>query len=271
MFVKDEQGQTLVIIVMVMILALGIGITAASRYISTLHADVNVDNQYRADAVAQAAIERILLLDTSTLASYIQAGTCGSDCVLEIVGEDGVVATANVTLSHVGGTSDNVDISIPMGDVVEVNMLGYGNNDISVCWENTNSSYPSIVALFVYGTQGSYQSEAYAINTIGSPYASNHFDTAVSAHGYSNCFTATGEDNPQLLRLHALYSEVNAVLVPAVSAEIPEQGILVTSVGEVLDSVRTVSVVVSDSILPLEFDYTLFSTSESDDLTNKLP
>jgi len=79
-FYNNEKGQTLVIVFMMMIIALSIGLSVSSRYIKSLGILSRADNSARAHAVAEAAIEHLLLLPIATLESYAQNGTCGADC-----------------------------------------------------------------------------------------------------------------------------------------------------------------------------------------------
>src|SRR3989338_410727 len=102
----DQKGQTFVIVLMIMILALSIGLTVSSRFIKNLRNVVGSDNSSKATGVAEAAIERILLIPTDTLTSYINNNTCGSDCALQIVDSTGQKFDATVTLSF-EGNSDN--------------------------------------------------------------------------------------------------------------------------------------------------------------------
>lgn len=265
---QNEQGQTLVLIVMIMILALGVGITVSTRFISGLRSTVATDYSYRAVAVAEAAVENILLNDLATLEDFVDNGTCGSQCALQIDGADGVPANATVTLARVGGSSDPIYVALTQNDVVEVALSGYPDaTELNVCWDDSEGNNPSVVGQHVYGTLGAYSVEPYAINTFGSS-AVNGFTEATAGFGFSSCFTVAGQSDQLSLRLRSLYSDADVVVLPASGASMPSQGIQVTSVGIVADSVKTVTAVVSDNFVPAAFDFSLFSRSDVDDLTN---
>ena len=97
--VKNEKGQVLVMAIIIMAIALAIGVTVSSRYMSTLKNISESDNSSRALAVAEAAIENILIIPQETLENYINYNNCGNNCVLEISGESNYRARADVTLS----------------------------------------------------------------------------------------------------------------------------------------------------------------------------
>lgn len=265
----NQKGQTLLIIIVLMAIALGVGITVSSRFISTLRTQIETDYSYRAQAVAVAGIENILLQDTETLRGFIQSGNCGSVCELEITGDDGVVASASMSLSLVGGNSDPVEVALSTTDVTEVDLVGYPNNtDVYICWDDVDSSKPSIVGKLVSGNVGTYIATPFAYNTISSPKGSNNFDIPVSSFGYENCITLNSGTSPQILRLRAIYDSFNAYVLPEASTDLPNQGVQIVSVGTVENTQKTVTVVVSDNLLPAEFDYALFSQSPTDNLTN---
>ena len=79
-----------------MAIALAVGVTVSSRFMSTLKTISESDNSTRALAVAEAAIENILIVPQETLKT-INYNNCGNSCVLEISGESNYRARADVT------------------------------------------------------------------------------------------------------------------------------------------------------------------------------
>ncbi|HRY56822.1 MAG TPA: hypothetical protein P5014_01525, partial [Patescibacteria group bacterium] len=71
LLVKTEKGQTLIIAVIIMAIALAVGVTVSSRFMSTLKNISESDNSTRALAVAEAAIENMLVVPQETLENYI--------------------------------------------------------------------------------------------------------------------------------------------------------------------------------------------------------
>ncbi|MBI2620610.1 hypothetical protein HYW61_00095 [candidate division WWE3 bacterium] len=265
----NQSGQTLVIIVLVMMMALAVGTAVSSRFIKSISERVQTDSSVRALAVAEAAIERLLRLPDSTLQDYVKYGTCGSDCELEIVGGDGVVAKTTVVLGNVGGSSDILNVSLTTDSVVEVGLDGFNNNtDISVCWNNPSGIKPSVAGILIYGGDDSLGVDNYAFNSIGSTNIDNGFDDAASVSGYENCFEAVGRTNPRLLRLKSYYNNVDAVVLPGNGASLPIQGILIEATGKVADAVKKVSVIRSNKFLPVQFDFAVFNKSATFPLSN---
>ena len=267
---RKEKGQSIVAIVFVMVLALAFGVSVAVRVISQFKSLTSFDSSYRASAAAEAAIERFLVMPTETLEDYILFGTCGADCHIEITGDDGVVAIADVTLSFVGETADPFPISLYTYQATQVNLVDYPDNTgVTVCWDSPPAGeLPSVFATFVYGPDDAYATQAYAYNSIGSSHADNNFDDAAANYGYAHCFTVSGESDPVVLRLKSIYNTIDAFVVPEGGANVPSQGILIESVGQVAGVQRKVSVVKSPPYLPLPFDYVLYQKSTTQPLSN---
>lgn len=261
----NEKGQTLIIIVLLMIVSLSIGVGISSRFIKRVRNVAQVDLASRSLAVADASLEHVLLIPATTLESYATNGNCGTDCFLQITGDDNVVSTSTVTLSRLGNSSDPFIVDLSTTDSSQVSLLGYptGQN-ISVCW---NNSAMSVIALYVHGTVGSYGTDAYAYNSSSSSY-SNGFGTASSGNGYTNCFTFAAKANSVMLRLKAVYSDGSSAVIPSGGNTLPTQGILAEATGTTGNTVKKVSVIITDPLLPGIFDYALYQTSTTETLSN---
>lgn len=263
---KNQSGQTLVIVFVMMVIALSIGIAVSSRFVKTVGIISRGDNTSRAHAVAEAAIEHILLLPISTLEDYAQNGTCGSDCYLEITTDEGQVLTANVTLSKMGDSNEPFLVELDNTKTTQVSLVGYPDNtDINVCWNQDNMS---VHAIFIHGTQGSYEADAMSYNPTTTTHPENNFDLASPDMGYNHCFTFNSQTDPAMLRLKSYYEEGNALVIPSGSANLPTQGILIESLGKAGNSEKKVSVIITDPILPAIFDYAIFQKSTTEPLSN---
>lgn len=266
----QEKGQVLVIIVVVMVFSVALGVSVASSFLKRINRFSSVDTSGRAAGVAEAAIEKLLLKDITTLSNYIQNNTCGADCFLQITGIDGLTASAVVQLLYLGNSASNLDVNLKQSETYEVNLSGYPDSkDLSVCW-NTPSlgNYPSLFANYIYGTSQSYTVDSYAYNTSGSLNSGNGFSSAVANNGYSNCFSITGRQNPKLIRLKTIYADIDAVIVPAQGTVFPKQGILIESTGTLSGISKKVTVKKMYESVPLEFDYTVYQKSLSEPLSN---
>jgi len=267
--VSDEKGQTLVIIVFLAVISLLLGVSISLRYITNVRNITQSDSSSRALAVAEAAVERILLLPTETLENYINSGNCGSDCYLLITGSDGVNAEANITLSYLGNSSGDFNLFLKRDNSGEVSLNGYPDNTgVTVCWNNPGGDVPSVTALYVYGTVGSYNADAYSYNSLGSTHADNGFSEASAQFGYQNCFNVAGKVSPGILRLKSFYNDVTLSIVASSGATIPSQGILITSEGTVSEQVRKIEVTKTLYHMPTQFDYVIYQKSTTDALSN---
>lgn len=263
---KKEKGQTLVVILMLMVIALTIGIAISSRFIKTLNVLTESDNSARALAVAEAAVEHILLLPISTIEDYAINGTCGSDCYLEITSAEGQVISATVELSILGNTNEPFLVDLKTDTTSQINLAGYPDNqDFYVCW---NTGDMSITSLFIKGTVGSYEADAYSYNPTTTTHGDNNFDLAAPAFGYNHCFTVNSQIDPAMFRLKAFYEDGPAVIIPSTGNALPSQGILIESLGTAGDAQKKVTVIITDPILPPVFDYVLYQKSNTQPLSN---
>lgn len=269
--IKDEKGQTIAAVVMVMIIALSVGVSVSTRFVKSLRIAARTDTSSRAIAVAEAAVERILNTDYDTLEDYINFGSCGTNCTLQIIGADGVAANATVTLSFAGGSSEDYLISLTEDDTIEVNLQSYPDNtDLNICWNAPPSGeLPSVTGMLIHGSDSSgYKADAFSYNSIGSIYGANGFTEATAGNGYAHCALVNGTTDMISVRVRSIYNSVDAFVVPEPGVDLPSQGILISSLGTVLDTERQVEVVLSNPYLPLSFDYVLFSKSTENPLSN---
>ena len=261
----NQKGQTFIIVLMIMILALSIGVTVSSRFIKNLRNVVGSDNSSKATGVAEAEIERILLIDTATLTDYINNNTCGSDCVLQITDSTGQKLDATVSLSFVGSSSNNYPISAGEDDAVAVNLIGYQQDrNVYVCWNGSNS----ITGYYIYTQSGVYKATPLAYNAVLANNAANGFSLSSANFGYSNCFSVTASQTPIALRLHSVYGRTDINVLPEAGFSIPIQGIRIVATGTAGSAVKTITVIKSTSFTPAYFDYSAYSKSDTDALSN---
>ena len=265
----NDKGQTLLIVVFLAVAALIFGVTISLRYVTNVRNITQSDSSSRALAVAEAAVERILLLPTETLEDYIDSGNCGSDCYLLITGSDGVNAEANVTLSYLGNSRSDYSLFLNKDNTSEVSLSGYPDNtSLTVCWNSLGGDLPSVTALFVYGSSGNYSGDAYSYNSVGSSHSDNGFSEATAQLGYQNCFDVSGNVSPDILRVKSIYNDVTLSIVPDLGATIPSQGILISSEGTVSEQVRKIEVLKTLYQMPTQFDYAIYQKSATDALSN---
>ena len=262
---NKEKGQTLVIVLVIMVLALSIGITVSSRYIKTLRDISETDNAARALAVAEAAVENVLMVSEDDLEQYIASGICDV-CTLEITGESNYKARADVELSHAGFSDDFFEVKIKEGEVYQLSLTGYETNSaVDVCWDGMASIYGS----YIYEQSPDFFSEVYAYNPIGYSGDPNGFTEASSLYGHENCFSVTTTGTPRFLRIKSYNEETFVYFYPTGGQNIPSQGILITSVGRSGNAIRTVKVLKTTGSVPEFFDYAIYQKSLTDPLSNR--
>ena len=263
---NNQKGQTLVVIFMLMVVTLAIGLGISTRYVKTLHTLTGADNSSRALAVAEAAIEHLLLLPITTLEDYAQNGTCGADCYLEITSAEGQVISATIELSKLGNSSEPFLIDLKTDETNQISLMSYPDNqDVFVCW---NTGDMSVTALFIHGVVGSYDNDAFSYNPTTTSHSDNNFDIAAPLFGFNHCFAINSQTNPAMIRLKAHYEEGPAVIIPSAGNSLPTQGVLIESVGSAGNATKTVVVIITDPILPSIFDYALYQKSTTDPLSN---
>jgi len=263
---NNQKGQTLVIVIIMMVLALSVGITISSRFTKTLRDITEYDNSSRALAAAEAAIERMLIVPNETLEEYINFGSCGSDCVLEISGVFGYKSRADVVLSFAGSSNDPYELKGSDGEVSQVSLDGYGSGStLNVCWNDGASVYAS----YIYDQSGVIKSDIYAFNPVSYAGYENGFSEASPLYGYQNCFTVNTIGTPKVLRIKPYNFDSFIYVIPASSQSIPSQGVLITSTGRSGNAVRTVKVLKSSASAPEFFDYAIYQKSTEDPLSNR--
>lgn len=266
-----EKGQTLIAVIVLLIIALSIGITVAEGFYKRMRTFSNTDSLSRANAVAEASVERILLVPIETLYGYILNNNCGAACHYEITGADGILSISDLTLSLLGNTSDPYKIPLTGNQTNELKLTGYGSNqDLSVCWNYTgpNPQAPAVFAILISGLTGSQVADSYAYNSSGSSNLDNGFSLAAAGNGYNDCFTVTGKPSPLALRLRSFYSDVDVYVIAANGQVIPIQGIKIVADGKTAESTKRITVTKREIVLPTQFDYVLLQKSATDPLSN---
>ena len=265
-FDNSEKGQTLIIIFLVMILALSIGVSVSSRFIKTVSTITQTDQATRALAVAESAVEHILMLPVSTLEDFVNNGNCGSECYLEITDAEGQAIYANIELTKLGDSSEPYVVDLKLDESTQISLSGYPNNvPVYVCW---NKDGMSVSGLYIKGTVGNYEADAFSYNSSNSFHGDNNFDTASPLLGYNSCFSVNSEPDSVFLRLKAYYEEGLAIIMPATGFTLPSQGILIKSTGVAGNTTRVVTVIITDPVLPGQFDYVLYQKSQTEPLSN---
>lgn len=263
---KNEKGQTLIVIVILMVLALSVGVVVSNRFIKSLRNITETDNASRALAVAEAAVERMLLIPNDTLESYINFGNCGSNCILEITGALGQKVRADVVLSFAGASAEPYELKGKDGEVSQISLNGFtSGGTVDICWDGAASIYAS----YIYEQSSVVKQNIYAYNPIGYIGPTNGFSNSAAGHGYQNCFTVTAENTPKVLRIKPFNSDPVIFVIPGGGNTLPSQGVLIASTGRAGNAVKVVKVLKTSASAPEYFDYVIYQKSSSDPLSNR--
>jgi hypothetical protein len=262
---KFQSGQTLMVMIMLMTIAMFIGISVSSRFIKNIRLISATDNSVKATSIAEALVERILLIPSATLESYISNNNCGTDCALTITDTTGQALTAVATLSFSGNSTSSYAMKIMQDATSQVLLTGYPTGrSINICWNGSNS----ITGLYVYTQSGITKATPFAYNAASTSHSENGFSPATANLGYANCFSISAAQTPIGLRLKSVYGEIDTYAIPEAGYSIPIQGIQISSVGQAGDALKKVVVIKSKPSAPAMFDYVLYQKSASDTLSN---
>ncbi len=265
---KNPKGQTLVAIVALMLFALVIGVSASSRFISRMKSFTVTDDAAKAQAFAEALLERLLTVSSTTLGGYITNGNCGTNCSLSVTDTNGRIISASASLGYTGDSGSAFEADLTTTDPFQVNLLTYPTGKtIDVCWNTAASVFVS----YLYDNSGTIGVDIYAYNAINSQFVDNKFSKAAVAHGFTNCFSFTTRYTPQMLRLRGMYLNTAVFIFPAAGLVVPKQGILITSTGKAGKTSKTVQALKTSAVAPSLFDFVIFQRSSSSPLSNISP
>jgi hypothetical protein len=262
---NGQKGQTFVVVVVIMLIAMSVGIASSSRFLISLRSIVSSDNVTKAQGVAEAAIERLLLQSSETLTGYINNNNCGSNCTLTIIDTTGQQLTATVVLSLLGNTSDKYSLAINESESASVNLTGFPTGKtVYACWNGTTS----IQGMYIYSQSGVIKATPFAYNSVLAYNTGNNFAASSANFGYANCFGTVASETPLAIRYRSLYGRTDLDVLPESGYTIPIQGIKMVSTGKAGGAVRKITVVKSNSYTPVYFDFALYQKTWDTSLSN---
>jgi hypothetical protein len=83
-----------------------LGISISGGFITNVKIQTQADELAKAQAAAEALIEKILLISSDTLESYIADNSCGTVCTWQVTDTTGQPITAAATLSYAGNSTE---------------------------------------------------------------------------------------------------------------------------------------------------------------------
>lgn len=280
-----QNGQALLFVVVAVTIAMAVGVSVSTRTLDLVRRITRTDTSARVIAASEAGIER-LLNQTEVFLDSLEADTpdcsqidgssyAGGKCVVTFpptsAAGDNITATAIVDAEKFKlNAPDHYWFNLDPGYVKEVNLNGYTENSIEVCWDNADTA----VYFFSYSKpNGSSTLEMKK----GGFYASNFpEDNKGAVSGFSQesqtrseyvaCGNVSLVGSPYGLRIKTYYSSTKIYVYPTGGAtgSFPYQGYKLISKGElavgndVTDS-KTINVYRSYSYSPSMFDYAIYT------------
>lgn len=255
--IKSTGQATLIVVVLVMVISLAVGVAASNRAISNIRmATYTVQGDQALHCAESGAEDGLNRINEQEEASF---GTYGDT----LMDSDGVeICDYIYTISDFSGNSLTYPL-VKRDDTQEINLDGY-NGGVNIYFGSDDTA--SLEVILIKGTSAPYSVEKYAYNCLES--RSNNFDDG-SSHGNgdlpcgSDSFTFSSDY--KIARIRPLYADTKVVV--EFSNNSPSQGYVIDSTGTAGTARRKVQVIRSRPQLPAVFDYSIFSSSETEPLS----
>ncbi|MBI2620618.1 hypothetical protein HYW61_00135 [candidate division WWE3 bacterium] len=275
--VRNQKGQAFLFIIVVMTVALALGIGVSLRTLSSISRVSTTDTASRALAAAEGGAERFLSLPDSKLSDAVD-GNCPENTAsddekcrvsFKPVAADNIVAVSDVTVDYYGsvGAGGSFATDAAEGNISEVNLDGYGDSKIEICWSSAGQE-GSDIYLFAYNSNGDVTKEGVSSSAPKDGlYTQGGFANGGGGRdAFDNCYTFELPSSPKGLRIQALNEDINLGIYPK-NDSLPAQGYEITSVGQLLDAgdiKATKKIVVKRSFpyLPHPFSFGAYSGNE---------
>lgn len=272
---KGRGGQALLLILLAMSVALVLGVAISSRVITALHQTSLSAQSAQALTFAESGLEEALkcLKDKTCSAPY-------SPPAKDIDGDG--VADFSYTVTTAGNSPVFSDLSPLQRDkAVQIALTGYpAATSIFVSWVSTSSASEkanpmALEVSLIYQESGTYKLTRFSYDPDGVRKSQNNFLAPgalgynVGGTNYQYQISISAPATPVMLRLRPLYSAVNNsfAVSAAVGNNIPSQGAIIESTGYSRGVVRKVRSIFASPALSQNFDFVLFSGSQTSPLT----
>ncbi len=254
-YAHNNKGQVLLFIAAITVIALGMGIAVSERTISSISRVTETDTTSRALAAAEAGAENFLSLDYSAL--EVKSAICKDEttakanpgeCLIDIPYGGGVDAKALVYVSKDAILTEYRFYNLNNGFTQQLSLLGYGKNDVFLCWKEKDSNEKADISYMLIDTDGKYTrgyiqvpgSKADAGSNPGSFITASYSGSAP----YTNCATistdVSGLTDPYLLRIRPVRGDiVQGLFKPILGGGFRSQGFTITSTGEINNNDKT--------------------------------
>lgn len=277
---KNQNGQALLFVVVAMTVALAVGVNVSLRTLSSVSRVSTSDTASRVLAAAEGGLERFLVKPISEIEDL--AAECtnyenaleDSDCTVrfDAVTNDNIRAQAIVTIEPHYVQNDVYSYSGVAHEIREVNIEGYSDRCIYLCWDNNSTA----LYYSMYGNNASNPENLWGIacprsgcpSGVGGTRANSSVGTC---SGFSSVALLCGIDaigSVQGFRIMPLHENTNIRIAGFTSnAWGALQGYNLTATGELLDVGASTSVKATQDVtvfrslpyLPAAFDFGLYA------------
>ncbi len=259
-FKNNQQGQVLLIVILVMVVALTIGLSVASRSIVSLRTSTEQAESQKALAAAEAGIEQAIKANSAPV-----PGQLGNASYVTSLSD---VNGTNFVLNGGNPISKNDGFDLWLSDYSTSSAEIYQNQrdaNLTIYWGDSSDgcSNAALEVAVISGNRSNPTLTKYAFDACQDRQTGNNF-TYISGGGG----TVSGETFPFgttiavtsgfIVRIIPLYANANVGVLS--SADLPNQGKVITSTGASGATERKITVFQSYPSLPVElFPYNLFS------------
>jgi len=271
---RSRGGQALLLILLAMSAALVLGVSISSRVITVLRQASFSAQSAQSLTLAESGLEEAL--------KCLNDQTCTSpfDPPAKDLTGDGI-DDFDYAITTVGGSSVFADLSPMERDkAVQVDLNGYpASTSIFISWVNSvntpETDAPSALEISLVYQEGSeyklarFSYDPDSVRRTGNSFlAPGSLGYGVGGVNYRYQVSIAAPSTPKLLRLRPLYSATpNSFAVSAaVGNNIPTQGSVIESTGFSGGVVRKVRTIYTAPALSENFDFVLFSGSQTDPL-----
>ena len=278
-----QKGQALLFVVVAVTLALAVGVSVSTRTLNLLQRVSRTDTSQRVIAAAEGGIERLLVqtdqvldsmeteypqcesMDASMGGSMDGSQHNGGECIIQFLSSPGDKITATAIVDSEKFKLNGVDnywFNLSPGYVKEVDLLGFTENSIEICWDNKDVA----IYFLSYNCSGNIKKGGFYSQDFSFKGDVSGFTQKSGKGSYVACGDINLVSNPYGLRLRVLYSSSKIYVFPTTSAlgSFPNQGYKITSKGQLLvenevSDTKTIIVYRSFPYSPSVFDYAIYT------------
>jgi hypothetical protein len=217
---NNQKGSVMLIVIVVLTVALAVGVNVSSRLISSVSRITNSDVFSKAYSAAEGGIERFLVFDYEEIYDIYENDACDSydldnldysaGCRVEFpISDASTTSIADVvieeftytaTVPHNGNNYGSYEYYLGSGEIHEVNLEGYSDNEVYLCWNTSELDSSSLDSLvyFNFVTDGS-ASDIYSPTFKAGISCSNTVDSCTNSSRFPPLLVPVGDSDFEFL------------------------------------------------------------------------